>query len=98
MSVMKLLTLTEKEQARSHVMNLVLEGWVKVAEAANTMEISERQTWRILKAYREEGASSLAHGNRGRQPPNAIPEELKEKVISLARTTYTGLNHTHFSE
>lgn len=95
---MKLLTLTEDEQTRSHLMNLVLEGRVTVMEAANAMGLSERHSWRILKAYRERGASSLAHGNRGRRSPKVIPEELKQTMIGLARTKYIGLNHTHFSE
>ena len=92
------LTLTEQEQGRLHVMNLVLEGRMEVEEAASVIGLSERQAWRILKAYREQGALALAHGNRGRQPSNAIPEELRQRVINLARTTYAGLNHTHFSE
>jgi len=92
------LTLTEQEQGRLHVMNLVLEGRIGLKEAAGIMVISERQAWRILKAYREQGASALTHGNRRHRPPNAIPEEQKQEVIYLARTTYAGLNHTHFSE
>lgn len=79
-------------------MNLVLEGRIGLKEAASIMGISERQAWRILKAYREQGASALTHGNRRRRPPNAIPEEQKQEVIHLARTIYAGLNHTHFSE
>lgn len=98
MSVMGELTLTEQEQGRLHVMDLVLEGRMGVEEAARVIGLSERQAWRILKAYREQGALVLAHGNRGRQPSNAIPEELRQRVVNLARTTYAGLNHTHFSE
>jgi transposase len=90
--------LIEQEQGRLHVMNLVLEGRMGVEEAASVIGLSKRQAWRILKAYREQGALALAHGNRGRQPSNAIPEELRQRVVNLARTTYAGLNHTHFSE
>jgi transposase len=94
----KELTLTEQEQGRLHVMNLVLEGRIGLKKAASIMVISERQAWRILKAYREKGASALTHGNRRRRPSNAIPEEKRREVIHLARTTYEGLNQTHFSE
>ena len=98
MSVMKVLTLMEKEQRRLHVLNLVMDGRVGVEEAASVLGISERQTWRILKAYKEQGASALTHGNRSRRPPNAIANELKQTIINLACTTYAGLNYTHFSE
>jgi len=75
MSVMGELTLTQQEQARLKVMNLVLEGKIGVGEAASTLGLSERQGWRLLKAYREEGVPAMAHGNRGRLPPNATSAE-----------------------
>jgi transposase len=95
---MKELTLTEKEQRRLHILNLVTEGRIGVEDASRAMGISERQTWRILKAFKEQGASSLTHGNRCRRPPNAMANELKQTVINLACTKYAGLNYTHFSE
>lgn len=98
MSVMKGLTLTEREQARLQVMNLVLDGQMGTAEAAVTLGLSDRHTWRILAAYRREGATALAHGNRGRQPANRTSEVTKEKVITLATTRYSGFNHTHLTE
>ena len=52
----------------------------------------------MLAAYREEGAAAVAHGHRGRQPPNATPDAVVADVIRLARTRYEGANHTHLSE
>jgi len=92
------LTLTQQEQGRLHVMNLVLEGRIGVAEVAKILGLSERQTRRILKAYKEQGAAAMTHGNSGHQPSNAVPQELRQKVIDLARGKYAGLNHAHFSE
>ena len=40
----------------------------------------------------------VAHGHRGRQPANAIPEATRSRVVHLARTRYVGANHTHLSE
>ena len=40
-------------------------------EAVPVLGISERQGWRLLVAYREEGARGLVHKNRDRVPPNA---------------------------
>ncbi len=92
------LTLSGKEQARSQVFNRVLEGQLTVLEAAGLLALSERQARRILAAYREEGAAALAHGNRGRQPINALSVEVKAKVIELARTKYAGCNYQFLSE
>ena len=95
---MKGLILTQKEQARLQVLNRVV-GWeITTREAASILGLSERQTWRILAAYRKEGAAALAHGNRGRQPPNAISESTRQHILALARTVYVGLNHTHLTD
>ncbi len=95
---MKGLTLNTKEQNRLHVLNGVLERQWTVAEAAQLLGVSERHTWRVLAAYRDEGAAALAHGNRGRPPSNATPPGMKAQVIALASDRYLGVNHTHFTE
>ena len=51
-----------------------------------------------LTAYRKEGASALAHGNRGRKPVNTIGEELRQQVVDLAGDKYYGFNQQHFTE
>jgi len=95
---MKGLTLTQKEQARLKTLNMVLEGGLGVAKAATIMGLSERHTFRILSAYRREGATALSHGNRGRQPANRISEAIRQQVVTLARTRYAGFNYTHLAE
>ena len=95
---MKGLTLNQREQARLEILNRVLQGWVQVREASHILGVSERQAWRLLAAYRKEGAAALAHGNRGQRPVNVTPQEVRDQVITLARTQYAGLNHTHLTE
>jgi transposase len=92
------LTLTTKEQNRLQTLNGVLEKHWPMREAARIMGVSERQGWRILAAYRKEGAAALAHGNRGRTPANVTPQTIRERVISLAGSRYSGVNHTHLAE
>ena len=60
--------------------------------------MSPRHTRRILAAYQEKGAATVAHGHRGRKPANATPEVVATAVVHLARTRYAGANHTHLSE
>jgi transposase len=98
MSVMGVLTLTQREQGRLQTLNLVREGRMGVAEAAVVLGLSERHTWRILAAYRREGVAALSHGNRGCHPANALPEETRQRVITLASTQYSRINHTHLIE
>jgi len=98
MSVMRGLTLTEAEQGRLQVLNLVLQGGIGVQGAAGILGLSERHVWRILSAYRRGGAGLLAHGNRGRPPANRVSEAVRQQVITLTRTKYVGFNHTHLAE
>ena len=95
---MKGLTLTMKEQIRLCILNSVLGKQCNATEAAQLIGISERHLWRLLAAYREEGAAALTHGNRNRLPANATSATLKDKVIALASERYQGVNHTHFTE
>ena len=95
---MKGLTLNHREQARLETLNRVLEGQLRVNEAALVLGVSECHAWRILAAYRREGAVAVDHGNRGRRPANATAEDVRQRVIELARTRYVGVNHTHLTE
>ena len=90
--------MTQKEQARLQVLNSLVAGHMTIEQAVTLMGVSARHTRRILAAYRRDGAAAIAHGNRGRRPVNATPGALANYVVLLARTRYTGVNHTHLSE
>lgn len=87
-----------KERARLRVLNAMLEGQVQADEAAVLLSLSERQVWRLLTAYRKEGAGTLRHGNRGRPPGNATPVPVRRLVIRLATERYGGVNHSHLTD
>ena len=90
--------MNQREQARLHVLNSVLEYQVPIAQAADLLGVSPRHARRMLAAYREHGAAALAHGNRGRRPHNAIPSAEAAAVVELATGRYEGANHTHLTE
>ncbi len=66
------LTLNKKGQMRLMVLNRLERKDMEAGGAAAVLGISERQVWRLLAAYREEGAAGLVHGNRGRKPANML--------------------------
>ena len=92
------LTLSAKEQNRLQILNGVMERHWSMVEAAQLMGVSERHGWRLLAAYRKEGAAGIAHKNRGRTPSNATPVQTRDLVVTLAQGRYTNVNHTHLSE
>ncbi len=89
--------MTPKEQARLQVLNSLLAEHMTLDQAATLMGVTTRHTRRVLAAYREKGVAAVAHGHRGRRPPNAAPEAVG-RWVRLARTRYAGANHTHLSE
>ena len=72
-----------KEQKRLQVLNSLMAEHLTLDQAATLMGVSTRHTRRILAAYRERGAASVAHGHRGRRAPNATPEAVAYDVVHL---------------
>lgn len=87
-----------REQRRARIINAHLAGDLTVEQVATLLGVSERQVFRILARYRREGPASLVHGNRGRRPWHALPEDLSERVVDLVRDRYAGANHAHLAD
>ena len=90
--------MTPKEQTRLKILNSMLAEHMTLDQAATLMGVSPRHTRRILAAYQEKGAATVAHDLRGRKPANATPEPVATAVFHLAHTRYSGTNHTHLTE
>ena len=90
--------LTRKENQRAVVLDSARCTGRTNKEIAVVLGLSVRQVQRLKKALKEEGPAGLAHGNRGREPGNALAEEIAEQVVELYRTKYVGFNFSHFHE
>ena len=87
-----------KYAQRYSILKLATEGFISSKEGANALKISERHFKRLKKNFRKFGPQALIHGNRGRKPPNAYPEEIKQKVLRLFRSQYHNFNLSHFTD
>ena len=90
--------MTAREQRRAWVLGRVSKAELTMAEAASELGLSERQLWRLRVAFERAGPGGLVHGNRGRPSTRRLDAALLARVIELRRTTYTGVNDTHFGE
>ncbi len=63
------------------------------------LNLSERQINRLLLVYQQKGKEAFRHGSRNRKPKQAIPDEIKERVLKryLSYETYKP-NVLHFCE
>lgn len=64
--------MSERELNRIEVLAQVDDGRLTVENAANLLDLTRRQVFRLLKRYRVDGASSIRHKSRGTVPNNQI--------------------------
>lgn len=88
----------QRELRRLHVIEKVLEGIIKQAEAAEMLSLSGRQIRRIVKRIRSEGSRGIIHRSRGRPSNRRIPQKVRGRVIHLYRTQYRDFGPTLASE
>lgn len=90
--------LTMKDKQRIEVTQAVTGGRVTVEQAMVLVERSRRTVYRWQALLREEGLSGLVHGNRGQPSALRTPEQVRRRVVELARTKYADVNDTHLRE
>ena len=89
---------SQEELRRLHVIQKILEGGLKQVEGAEILSLSSRHIRRVVKRVRGEGQRGIVHRLRGRPSNRKIPDQLKDRVIKLYRTTYKDFGPTLASE
>ncbi len=89
---------TMKETIRYGVIEALIRGSMTNAEAADCLGLSKRQIQRIKKRVLTVGPQGVVHGNKGKRSHRAFSDDLRRKVIELARSKYAGFNFSHLVE
>ncbi|MGQ0396030.1 ISNCY family transposase [Klebsiella pneumoniae] len=90
--------MSDKELQRVNVIQAVIEKRMRRRDAANQLELTERQTQRLMNRFREFGAAGLASLRRGRPGNNRIPESLRLRVLALLHDQYSDFGPTVAAE
>lgn len=90
--------LTADQQIRLDILSKYLSGKIHYCDAVGALQIKERQFRRLVKAFREEGITSLLHGNKNSSPTNKTSSSIRNEIIILYRGRYKGMNIAHFRE
>lgn len=90
--------MSTKELDRLEVMKEIKDGNCRQWEAAEDLGISERHLRRLLRRFRADGAGGLANRLRGKPSNRRIPDEVREKAVSIIREKYTDFGPTFASE
>src|ERR1700676_2818376 len=90
--------LSQKELQRVAVISRCVKGELACVRAAGLLCLSVRQIKRLKKRMREDGEAALAHDNRGRPSHRRLADDMRERILRLARGTYAGFNDHHLCE
>jgi hypothetical protein len=91
-------TMSYREREHLKVVGRIEASELTVAEAAESVHLTERQMYRLLHRYRQEGDHGLIHRLRGRPSNLAYTGEVRKKAIRLYRELYSDYGPTLFAE
>lgn len=91
--------MSQKQITRYTVISKFIDDEITRSEAAERLDLSERQITRIKKGVVKEGVAFLQHKNTGRKPAHAIDDKTAKKIASLKQSElYRDANFAHFQE
>jgi transposase len=92
------LTMSQKEVERLKTLTRIKSGELTISNASESLRISERHMYRILKRYSDEGDAGIIHRSRGRQSNNRLPQTTYDQALKLYKEKYSDFGPTFFSE
>ena len=90
--------MSERDLNRIEVLSQVDDGHLSVENAANLLDMTRRQVFRLLKRYRLDGASAIRHKSRGKVPNNQIHRAKRDYALTLIKETYADFGPTLAAE
>lgn len=88
------INMSPKETERIAVMENLISKRIKQKHAAGQLDISVRQTQRLIAKYKKDGIKGLTHKSRGRKGNRAINQKEKDKATDLIRKYYPDFGPT----
>src|ERR1700724_866949 len=86
--------MSDAELRRLEVLRDVDRDGLPVRQAAQLLGRSERQVWRLLQAFRAEGAPGLISKKRGRPSNRKTSEAIRSAVLWIVRQNYADFGPT----
>ncbi len=90
--------MSKRDLQRIEVLTEVLAGRRTTESAAGVLNVSLRQTQRLLARYEDGGGAALIHKSRGRPATNTFNVGVRDYVLELLRQNYRDFGPTLASE
>ena len=94
----EILTMSTRERQRLQVVGRIKHGDITISEAARSLNLTERQMYRVLARHKIQGDVGLIHRLRGRPSNQGYGQEVKARVLQLYKERYSDYGPTLFSE
>ena len=90
--------LNDKENEKYNIIEKVVNGTMTRKEAMCELKRSRQQIYRLINLYYSAGKEGFVHGNRGKDNPNKINEELIKELEELYLKECYDFNFEQFYE
>ncbi len=90
--------MSDKELARFEVLRDLDHQRLTARAAADILDLSRRQTLRLLKVYRTSGVNGLVSKQRGRRSNMRKPEDVRAEALAIIRELYADFGPTLAAE
>ncbi|MGF6653164.1 transposase [Paraburkholderia youngii] len=89
-----LITASMRELERVKIIAAVIEGRLRCFQAAERLQLGERQISRLCRRYEACGPAGLVSGRRGRASNRELPVDLRARAMALVRERYPDFGPT----
>jgi transposase len=93
-----LITLSQEEHDRLLIIRKVMKREMRQVEAADLLNISDRQVRNLIGKVREKGSKGLAHGNRGQESPKKMAKDEEDRIAGIIKDKYWDFGPTFAAE
>ncbi|WP_293371215.1 ISNCY family transposase, partial [Phenylobacterium sp.] len=90
--------MSDAELTKYEILRDVDHERTPVRAAAQILGLTERQVWRLLKAYRLRGADGLISRKRGRPSNRKTPDDVRLAAMALVKERYADFGPTFAAE
>ncbi len=91
---MSVVSMSNKEFARLDVLLSLDARHIRVADACTLLGLKRRQVFRLLRAFRKHGATSLVSSRRGRPSNNRLPDAVRDLAVGIVKERYADFGPT----
>ena len=95
---MTVIAMSRKEIDRMHVLRDLDAKRITTSEAAQLMQLTRRQVFRLVRRYRRDGPAALVSSRRGRPSNRSYPAVVRTEALALIKSNYADFGPTLAAE